>query len=164
MSPTGSGLRRDDATRHRESTPVGSGPAPRRAAMMAHLYSRSQGWVRGAVVPGLLTRRGLLTGERESFRAVIWAAVVTVGVPTGPQALSREPEKSGAPPETRETLCQRPITRKPRAHWLSGLSANWRDAESPLILAGSSDVTLFVTIASSRMGGPRALAEVLDAG
>lgn len=86
----------------------------------------------GAVVTGLLTPRGLLTGERESFRAVVWAAVVTVGVTTGPQALSREPEKSGAPPETRETLCHVWDMSKPRALSLSGFSANRKDAESPL--------------------------------
>ena len=55
-----------------------------------HRSSKPRLW--GAVVTGVLTGRGLLNGESESFRAVLRRAVVTVGVPTGTQSLSRETE------------------------------------------------------------------------
>ena len=64
-------------------------------------YYRSSSCIRGAVVTGVLTQRGLLNRETESFGAVSWGPVVTPTFPTGPQTLSLEPESAGRVAESR---------------------------------------------------------------
>lgn len=53
-----------------------------------------KGCFRGAVVTRLLTLRGLLNGESESFGAIFRGARATMGVAFGVSIRSRETEKS----------------------------------------------------------------------
>ena len=48
----------------------------------------------GPVVTGLLTQRGLLIRDSESFGGVLWGPIVNLAFPTGPRSLSFEPEKT----------------------------------------------------------------------
>jgi hypothetical protein len=52
----------------------------------------------------LLTGRGMLNGESESFPATLWGPVATVMVTFGPQELSFEPEKKAGRPEIAKPL------------------------------------------------------------
>jgi len=90
-----------------------------------------------AVVTVALTQRGLFTRESESFGAVLWGPVVNPAFTTDSQSLSLEPEKISQERGTAETLCHRPITRKPRGLSLSGFVVNHSVADSLRVLSGS---------------------------
>ena len=58
----------------------------------------------GAVATRLLTGRGSLNGESESFSAILWGAVATIMVAFAPQRPSLEPEKAAGRRGSAETL------------------------------------------------------------
>ena len=118
----------------------------------------------GAVVNGSLTGRGLLTRDSESSSAVLRGPAGTVAFPLGPRSLSHETGNAGDEARNLESLYGRRVTESPQGLSLSGFSVNRKDAKGSRQMVGSSDVTLFVTIASSRMGGPRALAWIFTPG
>ncbi len=64
---------------------------PRKSVAVGSKFE-STSWV--PVVTGLLTERGLLIRDSESFGGVLWGPVVNVAFPTGPRSLSLEPEKT----------------------------------------------------------------------
>jgi hypothetical protein len=107
--------------------------------------SRRGVWV--ALVTPVLTQRGLLNGDSESFRVIFRGPLVNPGVTTGPQSLSLETGNGRPAPRTGETICDVGIMGKPRALSLSGFSANRKDAHSTRFLVGSRNVTVFGTIA-----------------
>jgi hypothetical protein len=86
----------------------------------------------------VLTQRGLLTGDSESFRPVLWTADVTPAFPNGPRSLSLEPGNAARATRQLETLCGGRVAKKPRELSLSGCSVNRKDAGIRVFKFGSS--------------------------
>lgn len=79
----------------------------------------------GAEGTALLTPRGLLTRDSESFGPRLWGAEGTVGVPVGPWSRSLEIEIAGRLAGSSQTVAAKAVNAKRPAANLSASGVSW---------------------------------------
>ena len=91
----------------------------------------------GAVATRLLTGRGSLNRESESFSTILWGPVATIMVAFAPQRLSLEPEKTAGRRGSAETLGVQRGNEERRGLSPSASCVNWWGTEVPVTEVGS---------------------------